>query len=383
MGAEAVPTGRPAILAAQERSGPPLRLIAAAAVTALVVVGGGAWFLLTPSAPPDATKPSPVVKPAPIVPTVPKAPPVVAMAPAPAPAEAAPPPVVAAAPPPVPAESAPVAVAAAPPSVESAPPPVIAAAPPVPSRARAPAPVQEDLPSILARIRRDKMAPAIGQPVTVRRNSSLPDLTGAEGESVVSIDVSAPVEREEAEKAYDLLMHARYDEALTLYQKALRESPRNVALMLGAATAEQKLGRSAEARETYRRVLAVDSKNREALTNMLELVAAEAPDRALSELTALRRDNPGFSPIPAEIGAIQARLGNSEAAILALTEAAQASPDNVLYRLNLAILQDRVGNAVDAASSYRTVLDLAGGSDVALPLPVDQIRQRLNYLQGK
>jgi Flp pilus assembly protein TadD len=167
------------------------------------------------------------------------------------------------------------------------------------------------------------------------------------------------------------------------YDQALKAEPRSPALLLGKATTLQKLGRGADARIAYNRVLAVDPKNREALTNVTTLLATQAPERALADLQALHQTNPDFSPIDAEIGAQQAALGNMPAALEALGRAVSLSPDNGLYRLNLAILQDRAQMTADAAESYRTALGLLSGSAGTLPLPVEQIRRRLAYLEGR
>ncbi len=326
-------------------------------------------------------------------------------APAAAPAPPLPPPVVAASLPPAaspaqpskPAAGKPAASAASPSQMAAAPsqpatPPVVAgvsmpppgapAAPPAPTAPTAPTSPQppakaiisladQDLPAIMDRIRREKARPAIAQAVTVDRRAGNADLTGADGEPAVTVSVSMPPEREDAKSAYDMLLHGRYDAALDLYDKALKASPTSLPLLLGKATALHKLRRFHDAREAYSRVLAADPDNREALTNMTAIVAAQAPQQALDELRDLQRAYPSFSPIPAQI-----------AAIAALDQAIALSPENGLYRLNLAILEDRAGMRSEAAASYQAAIDLLGPGS-SLPLPLEQIRRRLMYLQGR
>jgi Flp pilus assembly protein TadD len=333
------------------------------------------------AAPPPATISPPAAIPAaaPVVPP-PPAPAAVSLAVPPAsPPSAAPSPALA------PAALAPAALAPAMPVVAAKPP--VAPRPPAPlqnppARAVSPAPAaDEDLPAILDRIRRQKARPAIAEKVVVDRRTATADLSSTLGDTTVAVSASGPGEGQNARSAYDMLLHGQYEGALELYEKSLQTSPTNVTLLLGKATAQQKLRRAYDARQTYAQVLAQDPENREALTNMTAIVADQLPQRALQELRGLERTYPSFSPIAAQIAAIEARENNVPGAIAALNGAIALSPDNGLYRLNLAILQDRAGMTAEAAASYRTALDLLG-SAASLPIPLEQIRQRLRYLTG-
>jgi Flp pilus assembly protein TadD len=253
------------------------------------------------------------------------------------------------------------------------------------AKAKAPAvmSIEEDLPTLLARLRREKTQPALSQPVAVARVGGRRDLLDEDGNTAIKVGVAPQAGQDAAHAAYDALMLGHYEEALTNYDHALATEPRSPALLLGRATALQKLGRVADARMAYNKVLAIDPKNREALTNATALVAAQAPERALTDLRALRQANPGFSPIDAEIAAQEAARGNIPGAIEAMGEAVSISPDNGLYRLNLAILQDRAEMNTEAVASYRAALDLLGSGNAALPVPIEQIKRRLAYLEGR
>ena len=241
---------------------------------------------------------------------------------------------------------------------------------------------EEDLPAILDRIRRQKAAPAIAQPVQVDRSATTNDLTGSDGASMVDVHVTAPPKQEEAKDAYDLFLHGEYEGSLDLYRKALKTAPGSLPLLLGKGTAEQKLHRTIDARETYRQVLAMDPENREALTNMTAIVADQAPDQALQDLRGLQRNYPSFSPITAQIASIEASRNNISGAMAMLGNAIAMSPDNGLYRLNMAILQDRAGMSAEAAASYQAAIDLLAPSG-NLPVPVEQLRKRMRFLQGR
>jgi Flp pilus assembly protein TadD len=62
--------------------------------------------------------------------------------------------------------------------------------------------------------------------------------------------------------------------------------------------------------------------------------------------------------------------------------AAELAPENSLYRLDLAILYDRLGNAASAALLYRQVAQAYAAHDPTLPrdLDITTIQQRLAYL---
>lgn len=398
------PIGQPSILSRGGSRGGSKRVLMLAGALCVGLAGGTYLFFIAGDDSPPAARTAPAKpRPRPVIPGAAQqqaavAPPAADAAPpasAPAPAAAAAPaPVLdsppvaqtaAAAPaivPPMPVEPvkpAPAVTAALPAGV------VMPAAGPAPAvKAKPVMPVEEDLPTLLARLRRQKLEPALSQPVTVARSAAARDLIDDEGRTAIRVGVGPQASQDAAHAAYDDLLQGRYEEALGNYDKALAAEPRNATLLLGKATALQKLGRIADARKAYNMVLAVDPKNREALTNATTLLAAQAPERALGDLRALRQANPGFSPIEAEIGAQEAAAGNVPAAIEAMGHAVSLSPGNGLYRLNLAILQDRAGMGADAAVSYRAALGLLSSDGAAnLPLPVEQIRRRLTYLEGR
>jgi tetratricopeptide (TPR) repeat protein len=247
---------------------------------------------------------------------------------------------------------------------------------------------EQDLPSVLDRIRQQRASAALQPSAVVDRSrpnartaaATQSDSGGVNG--MVSVDSTPERQRDDAERAYDMLLHGQYESALELYDSVLKTVPDSVAALLGKAIALHKLRRTGEARGFYQRVLAIDPGNREALTNVLSIVAAQSPAAALSELRDMQKANPSFSPIPAQIAQIDTEQGNLADAISSYNRAIQLSPENALYRLNLAIVEDRAGMAHEAAASYQAALDRMG-STVQLPVPIDAIRARLRYLQSR
>lgn len=271
----------------------------------------------------------------------------------------------------------------------AAPPAVAVAAPAAPAALAPKAAIspEQDLPSVLDRIRQERSKAALQPSAVVDRTPT--GVSGADqaapgtaADGMVSVSREAPRARDDAERAYDMLLHGQYEGAIDLYNSVLKTSPDYVAALLGKAIALHKLRRPQEARQLYQRVLAIDPENREALTNMTAIVAAQTPAAALHELRELQKTYPGFSPIPAQIAEIEAQAGNVGEAISSFNRAIQLSPDNGLYRLNLAIVQDRAGMAREAAASYQAALDRFD-TRVQLPIPIDSIRARLRYLQSR
>ena len=292
-----------------------------------------------------------------------------------------------------PAPTAPTVTSPSPPATDSASPtmnPRVSTAAAAPQQTRVAAVTSEqDLPAILDNIRQQRAKATLQPSAVVDRSRQVAqssagtadaDSKGVKG--MVSVESTPDQQRDDVERAYDMLVHGQYEGALELYDSVLKTVPDSVAALLGKAIALHKLRRTVEARGFYQRVLAIDPSNREALTNVLSIVAAQAPAAALSELRDMQKTNPAFSPIPAQIAQIEAQTGNFADAIASFNRAIQLSPDNALYRLNLAIVQDRAGLAHDAAVSYQAALDRLG-SGVQLPIPIETIRARLRYLQSR
>lgn len=229
-----------------------------------------------------------------------------------------------------------------------------------------------DLTAVLESIRRRQMAKATGAPVTVQRTEPPSQVSG------LSVRLHETAARDDVAAAYEALTQARFEQALSLYDAALAKEPRNVSALVGRASVLHKLGRLDEARPAYDRALSVDPTNTQALGNLLALIGDSSPHDALTELARLRALNPRFSPIPAQMASVHARAGNVAQAVASLREAIGLSPENALYRYNLAVLLDRAGHTAEAVEAYDKVL--AGRSE---SLPLDQIRERVRFLRGR
>ncbi len=208
---------------------------------------------------------------------------------------------------------------------------------------------------------------------------SASDTTAAETTVEFTIDAEGSSNRQKFEAAYAALQAGNAEAAMDLYMDVLIEEPDNQFALFGLASTLQRMGWLGEARATYEELLAIDPNNRGALTNMMSLIAQEAPDQALANLQRLYEINPGFSPIPAQIGLLYADLGDYGEAVRNLTLAIDMEPDNMNYVYNLAIIHDRLGRHGEAQALYERVLEFSEYRDVSVP--VAAIRERVSYLK--
>ncbi|MFA6021588.1 MAG: tetratricopeptide repeat protein [Rhodospirillales bacterium] len=244
-----------------------------------------------------------------------------------------------------------------------------------------------DLPGLLAEVKQRKAQSAAQPQIEVRKATGTPSVAATDKESkieMVRVRSSSSQSREDAETAYSHLLAGRYEAASLLYAEVLKREPKNLAALTGRAAALHKLGQLGEARGLYEQVLALNPGNREVLSNLMAIYGAEDPRDALRQLENLQRDNPGYSPIPAQMASLLAQTGDVQTAIRYQGLAVQLAPDNILYRFNLAVMQDRAGMAGEAAGSYETVLTMASRSaSISLPMPVGQVKERLDYLRTR
>lgn len=239
-------------------------------------------------------------------------------------------------------------------------------------------PAPRSLDDALAEQRRAETARALAPTAVVDR----PEARRAGTHDVVSVAVPTPEARDTVDDAYRALLRGDYHSALASYGRVLEEDPRSLPALLGRAAALHKLRRLDDARVAYERVLALDPRNREALTNLLAIIGQAAPQEALQRLQALERTAPDFTPVLAQIALVYGQLGMDAEAIRYLRRAVAQDSGNLPYVYNLAILLDRAGEREAAARAYRAVLDglRAGGGGAELAVSADRIRARLDYL---
>jgi Flp pilus assembly protein TadD len=244
-----------------------------------------------------------------------------------------------------------------------------------------------DLPNILDNIRQQDRKTALKPPVNIARTgdsaAAKPSAAATAITDSLTVQTSSAKTRDELNNAYNSLVRGQYELAFALYSSLLEREPRLVQALIGRGASSHKLGRIPTARADYERALEYEPGNREALTNLLAILAGETPREALFQLRQLQKNNPIFSPIPAQMAGIHAQLGEYSEAIALQNAALSLTPENSLYRFNLAVIQDKAGMFNEAINSYENVMAMRASGQSSLPLPDEHIRERVKYLKTR
>ena len=191
---------------------------------------------------------------------------------------------------------------------------------------------------------------------------------------------------EETPQPLDLAaqFYARHDyaAALTLYNEQLRHHPDDVTALMGAADVLAAQGHADAARNRLELALTSAPSNGMVLAELLRQVEALPPERQLTALLSAQRAAPDAPDLAARIALLQAEAGRLDDAVAAMAEAVRLQPGDPVRQLDYALLLDRAGSAEAARDAYRTFLGLyRAGHSPALTVPVEQVRQRLAYLE--
>jgi len=173
-----------------------------------------------------------------------------------------------------------------------------------------------------------------------------------------------------------------YPAALALYNEQLRHHPDDVGALIGAAAVLTAQGHADAARNRLELALTVAPDNRLALAELLRQIDALPPERQLTALLSAYRAAPTAPELPARLALLLAAAGRMDDAIASMAEAVRLQPGDVVHRLDYALLLDRAGSSQAARDAYRTFLDAyRPGRSPTLTMPLDQVRQRLAYLE--
>ncbi|MCB9979150.1 MAG: tetratricopeptide repeat protein [Rhodospirillales bacterium] len=178
------------------------------------------------------------------------------------------------------------------------------------------------------------------------------------------------------------LVLGRYDSALDMFTQMYKKNPRDPRVLMGRASALQHLGRREAAIGAYDALLKVDPSNAEAQINKAGLTGVEYPAVALRTLLDLREKFPGNAGLSAQIGLMQARLGNDAEAFQYLGTAASLEPGNAEHIYNMAVIADRMGNAQKAIPLYEQALQMDGRDTQGERISRDVVYARLSVLRA-
>ena len=181
------------------------------------------------------------------------------------------------------------------------------------------------------------------------------------------------------DNAYEELMNGNQERAIELYNYVLQVQPNNKLAIFGLATTYHRAGQLAQARALYGKLLAIDPANVEGLNNFLVLLSDEDAREAIAELQKLQKTHPNFSPIPAQLSVIYAKMEQYDLAIESMKKAIEISPENLKYRYNLAIILDKAGDWQDAEIFYRQILTAIDRGE-RISVNAKEIQERLTFI---
>jgi Flp pilus assembly protein TadD len=176
----------------------------------------------------------------------------------------------------------------------------------------------------------------------------------------------------------------RYDAALDMFTRLYQKNPRDARILMGRAVSLQYAGRREAAIGAYDEILKLDPSSVEAKINRAGLVGVQYPAVALRDLLALRDQFPGHAGLAAQIGLMQAKLGNDAEAMQYLGAAASLESRNASHIYNMAVIADRMGDRAKAISLYEQALQLDGGDTQGVRVNREAVYARLSVLrEGK
>lgn len=126
------------------------------------------------------------------------------------------------------------------------------------------------------------------------RSRQLASVLGVFLQLALPLSLMSPVRAQSVQEAYGLLNQGLVDQAIPIFQQAVRNNPQSIEAQLGLATAYERAGRIESAWTTYERVIALDPNNPTALyrIGILGGYRIEWQDRGIAALDTLLDQNP-------------------------------------------------------------------------------------------
>lgn len=199
------------------------------------------------------------------------------------------------------------------------------------------------------------------------------------GGGFIEINTHKVTVKEKLDYAYEALSLGYDEVAINTYKDILKLEPENKLAMFGLATSYHNNKQYKQAMEMYEKILHKHPDYKEAFNNFVLLLSQEHPSKAIVELKKLEKSHPNFAPILAQIGVINHKIGNNQQAVKYLAKALRIEPNNVVYRYNLAVALDNLGDKDSARKLYRQVL-LVKQKGGRIPATEEEIFERLKQL---
>ena len=176
-----------------------------------------------------------------------------------------------------------------------------------------------------------------------------------------STDIDALLENARAQ-----LEQGESGRALALYERVLVQEPGNHAALEGKAYALGRFGRADAAAAVLKNILKSNPQDAEAHANLMAMLGASASLAALTELQHMVEETPDDASVQAALAKALALRGDVTEAIPHLDHAVHLAPGDVALRFDLAVVYDHAGQAPQALSLYRQIMQIVG--DGACPI---------------
>jgi len=199
------------------------------------------------------------------------------------------------------------------------------------------------------------------------------------GNSFIELSEEKTTTKQKLENAYKALFLGHTKVAIKRYKDILKKSPNNKLAMFGLATSYHYDKQKKQAMKLYEEILRKYPDYTDAFNNFVLLLSEEYPKKAILELKKLEKTHPNFAPILAQLGVINYKIGNYQQATKYLTKALRIEPNNVVYRYNLAVLLDNLGDTFSARKLYRQVLYVSERGE-KIPVSEKELFDRIKLL---
>jgi Flp pilus assembly protein TadD len=174
----------------------------------------------------------------------------------------------------------------------------------------------------------------------------------------------------------------RYQTAADMFNDLYKTNQRDERILMGRAVALQKLGRDEEAIRAYDELIALNPNNPDVMINALGLVRKQNPTEALSRLLNLRQKYPTNPTIAAQIGLVNAELGNFDEGLRYLNIAADIESTNPRHFFNMAVIGERMKRPDLAVRYYEQALKAdALSGNVRNRMDRDMVYDRLSIVR--
>lgn len=185
------------------------------------------------------------------------------------------------------------------------------------------------------------------------------------------------------EAGYAALIEGHLDAAAEAYRRAIGRNPDERDALLGLAYIAHRQGRREEALTYYERVLRQEPGHPVANAGLLTLLAEGDLQNSTSRAIALAEHNPESAAAFATLGSLMVRSGRIADAQQAFFRAVTLEPNQPLHAYNLAVALDRLHKYEQARSYYARALALAEKSAAGdrLNFPTEAARNRLEQLR--